>query len=115
MKTRLILMLALIFLITGCSTTATKPKPFKYQEWHDVHINKNGEKCTYTQPQKTEFLQKFEDGVSTFVDGTLGGVLGVDEKCRTLAEWGEINDFVNTVNSVKGGVKGIKQLNSALQ
>ena len=42
-------------------------------------------------------------------------VLGVDEKCRTLAEWGEINDFVNTVNSVKGGVKGIKQLNSALQ
>jgi len=98
--------LGLIIGLTGCATT--KSKPFEYKEWHNVQINEYGEKCTYTQPQKSEFSQKFEDGVSAFVGGTLGVVLGTEEKCNTLAQWREINrqasamiGLVNSIQSIR--------------
>jgi len=106
LKIQTFILFSLVIFILGCVTT--KSKPFEYKEWHNVQINENGEKCTYTQPQKSEFSQKFEDGVSAFVGGTLGVVLGTEEKCNTLAQWREINrqasamiGLVNSIQSIR--------------
>lgn len=110
MKNKLLLISLIIIGISSTGCTNTKRKSFEYQEWHNVQTNEYGQKCTYTMPKKTEFDQNFSDGISVFVDGTLGVVLGVEKKCHTLAEWNGINRQANAMLGVVNSIQSIRSI-----
>jgi len=104
--------------LTGCSNS--KPKPFEYKEWHDVQTNEYSQKCTYTMPKKTEFEQKFSDGIGSIIGPSLRAVFNEEEKCLTLSEWRGVaqqadamGGLVNSFRSLRKSSLGFSSQSSA--